>query len=162
MNKFLLWWHARLPREQGYLFMGGVVVGLLLLYFILLAPLNLTVNNLQNQVLQQQTLVQWLTPRIPVLQRWLQKDSVAQPVTVNNLLATIDTRLKQSELVSSGAEISQVDGNTVRISFKHVPFDALMNWLAQQWQQSRIAVVQIDVQKSDDVGMAQVTVTLGL
>jgi hypothetical protein len=35
-----------------------------------------------------------------------------------------------------------------------------MLWLAQQWQQSRIAVVQIDVQKTGDAGLAKVTVIL--
>jgi type II secretory pathway component PulM len=161
MNKLLLWWDARSVREQLYLAVGTVIAVFLIIYLALIAPINSAVSNLQIQVQQQQALAQWLTPRVPVLQRLSAKSVTAQPVTAANLLATVDTRLKQSQFAKSVAEISQSDASSVRITLNAVPFDDLLLWLAQQWQQSRIAVQQIDVQRSGDAGLAKVTVLLG-
>jgi len=162
MNKFRLWWDARATREQLYLVVGGVIALFLIIYLGIISPINSTVANLQTTVQQQQSLAQWLTPRVPVLQRLIGSSSVAQPVTATNLLATVDTRLKQTQFARSVTEISQSDASSVRITFNAVPFDDLLQWLAQQWQQSRIAVTQIDVQKSGDAGLAKVVVTLSI
>jgi general secretion pathway protein M len=162
MNRFRLWWEARAAREQVMLAIGAMIGTVLIIYVGIIAPLNSTVSDLQAAVKQQQTLVQWLSPRVAVLQRLAGQTGITQPVTTANLLATIDTRLKQSEFARSVTEISQSDANSVRVSFNAVSFDDLMLWLAQQWQQSRIAVVQIDVQKTKDIGVAKVIVTLGI
>lgn len=162
MNKFRLWWDARSTREQLYLVIGGIVALFLILYLGLIAPINSAVVYLQTTVQRQQALVQWLMPRVPVLQRLTSSSSVAQPVTATNLLATVDTRLKQTQFARSVTEISQSDASSVRVTLNAVPFDDLLQWLAQQWQQSRIAVSQIDVQKTGDAGLAKVVVTLSI
>ena len=162
MNKLRLWWDARSVREQLYVALGAVIAVFLIIYLAVISPINSAVADLQIQVQQQQALAQWLAPRVPVLQRLAGKSGTVQPITATNLLATVDTRLKQSQFAKSVTEISQSDASSVRVSFNAVPFDDLMLWLAQQWQQSRIAVQQIDVQKTGDAGLAKVIVTLGV
>ncbi|MSP53359.1 MAG: type II secretion system protein M [Gammaproteobacteria bacterium] len=160
MNKLRLWWDARAVREQLYLALGAIIAVFLIIYLVVISPINSAVTNLKIQVRQQQALAQWLTPRVPLLQGLSAKSGVVQPVTSTNLLATVDMRLKQSQFANSVTEISQSDASSVRVSFNSVSFDDLMLWLAQQWQQSRIAVVQIDVQKTGDAGLAKVVLIL--
>lgn len=160
-NRLRLWWDARATREQLYLVIGSIIAVFLIVYFVLIAPINSAVTNLQTTLQRQQTLAQWLTPRVPVLQRLTGSSNVAQPVTAANLLATVDTRLKQSQFARSVTDISQSDASSVRVTLNTVPFDDLLQWLGQQWQQSRIGVIQIDVQKTGDAGLAKVVVTLG-
>ena len=60
---------------------------------------------------------------MPVLQRLVGKSATVQPITATNLLATVDTRLKQSQIAKSVNEISQSNASSVRVSFHSVPFD---------------------------------------
>ena len=160
LKKIKTKWQELSTREQFYL--GGVVVFIviIILYYALFAPLSNHVYRLQQQVGYQQTLLDWMRPRVAVLHNTATTSEPIQIVSENELLPTIDLRLKQSLFAAAVDEISQTTNNEVRITFKQVPFDELMAWLATQWRTSRIGVSDIDVQKGEKVGMAKVALTL--
>ena len=153
------WQHLQV-RERFYLSIACVFIVLVLLYYILIAPLNNSVQNLQQQVTTAQNLVTWMQPRVKALGGVNVSGSQIQTITANELLPIIDGRLKQSSFAASVDSVSQTNTNDVRITFKKVPFDELLNWLVTQWRTSHIMVSGMDVQKGEKIGMAKVTLTL--
>ena len=165
MDKFALWhqvkaWYAGLKEnEQLYVAIAGVLLGIVLVYSIIISPLNNAVNNLKLQVNAQQNLIVWMQPRTQAV-KGIAMPSSATPITGDMLLSTIDARLKQTDWAGQNPDIRQVNGNGVRVNFVSAPTDALLEWLVGQWQQSRITVFQIDATRTDKLGESQVTMTL--
>ena len=162
MDKFLEKWQSLSTREQLYVKLGSIFVAFLIIYYGLVSPLSSSVTSLRQQTLYQQSLVVWMKPRVQALQRTTGSKTSFQAVSQTELLPTIDKRLKNSAFAGAVDEINQTSSNGVRVSFKEVPFDELMAWLAQQWQSSHIMVSDIDVQKGEKVGIAKVSVTLSI
>jgi len=158
-NKLKIWWSGLKENERIYVGIVGVLLGVLLIYSILISPLNSAVDNLKLQVNAQQNLILWMQPRTKAL-TGIAMPKNATPVTSDTLLSTIDSRLKQTEWAGQSPDIRQVNGDGVRINFTSVPTDALLEWLVSQWQQSQITVYQMDATRTDKPGESQVTITL--
>ena len=153
-------WQSLQARERFYLSVACVFIALVLLYYILIAPLNDSVQSLRQQVTTAQDLATWMQPRVKALRGVSVSSSQLQTIAENELLPIIDSRLKQSSFAASVDSVSQTNTNDVRITFKKIPFDELLNWLVTQWRTSHIMVSSMDVQKGEKLGMAKVTLTL--
>jgi type II secretory pathway component PulM len=160
MDKLKAKWTSLTRRERLLVSIGSIAVLILLVYYLLLAPLLTAVDNVKMQSTAQQNLLVWMQPRVGLLQSRSSSTSAGQAITASELLPTVDARLKQSDFAGSVGEISQTSTSGVRVALTNVPFDELMTWLTSQWQRSRIQVGDIDVQKTNKVGIVDVTLTL--
>jgi type II secretory pathway component PulM len=158
-NKLKNWWSGLKQNEKIYVGIVGVLLGILLIYSILISPLNSAVDTLKLQVNAQQNLIVWMQPRTKAL-AGITMPKNAVPVTADMLLSTVDSRLKQTEWAGQNPDIRQVNGNGVRVNFTSAPTDALLEWLVMQWQQSQITVSQMDATRTDKPGESQVMMTL--
>jgi general secretion pathway protein M len=152
-------WQNLSAREQVYIVIAGILLIVTILYYGVISPLLNGVDDVKQRLHAQQTLSTWMTPRVAALSR-ISNTTPSHPVTAANLLATVDTQLKQSNFAGAIGEISQTNTNQVHVTLKEVAFDDLMAWLVQQWQQSQIQISDFDAQKTDKPGMVSVTMTL--
>ncbi len=160
LEKLKTKWQSLNARERFYLKIGSIFIILVLIYSVLISPLNSSIDNLQQQIKLQHRLALWMQPRVKALRGKTDHIQRIQKINASELLPTIDTRLKQATFVAMVEEISQTNSGSVRITFKSVPFDDLMAWLIKQWKTSHVAVSQLDVQKGEKPGLVKATLTL--
>lgn len=160
IEKFKGKWQSLNARERFYLKIGSIFIVLIIIYYGLILPLNDSIDNLQQQISTQRSLALWMQPRVKALRTEVGHAQQIQTIASSELLPEIDTRLKQSSLSSMVEEISQTDSDSVRVTFKSVPFDNLATWLVKQWKTSHIAVTEFDAQKGEKAGLVKVTLTL--
>jgi type II secretory pathway component PulM len=156
-------WQSLNQREQWIVKIAAVFIGILLIYYLIVAPLSDATSTVQAELAYQRDLLSWIEPRVNALQgQAASGQSATQNITQAELLPTIDSRLKNTEFANTVEQVTQTNTNDVRITFKDVPFDALMDWLETQWKTSRITVDTIDVQKGDKLGLTNINLTLRL
>ncbi len=152
------WWSAISARERRWVIIGGIGTALILGYYLIIAPLYNQVNQLIQQTQDNQQLLQWMKPRVALLQG--NNTNKQKILSTDELLAVLDKNIKNSNLAKNLNEIKQSSDNGVELRFNAVAFDALLQWLAQQWQQYGIQVTQITADKENILGTADVTIVL--
>lgn len=162
MDKLKQKWQELQPRERMLLSIGTLFIIVLLFYYGIVSPLNQAANQAKSTYIYQQNLVNWMRPRVQAISSNHTAQTPSQTLSQNELLPTIDSRLKSTTFARSVEQVTQDGNNNVRITFKAVPFDDLLTWLITQWQTSRIAVSDIDVQKGKKQGLTDVNLTLTL
>jgi general secretion pathway protein M len=160
MDKLKTKWNSLTNRERFLVSICTAVVFVGIIYYALVSPLLTSVSSSEQQADAQQKLLIWMRPRVNLLQNQSSSTVTSQTVTASELLPTVDARLKQADFASSVSEISQTADSGVRVALTNVPFDDLVTWLSRQWQRSKIQVSDIDVQKTEKVGIVNVTLTL--
>lgn len=153
-------WQSLSQRERLYVSVAVILVAILVVYYWLITPLNTAVDNARSQLQYQQSLLTWMQPRVQSLQQQQRGGTQTQAVSASELLPTIDQRLKAATFASNVDSVTQNNASDVRITFKEVPFDELMSWLATQWQVSRIKVSALDVTKGSKPGLVEVNLVL--
>lgn len=153
-------WQNLSDRERLSVSVVGILLAIMVVYYGIINPLASAVDSVKQQVNVQQTLAAWMAPRVAALTQ-LKISAPTQVILPANLLATVDTQLKQSAMAGAVTQISQTNVNQVQVTLKEVPFDELMTWLVQQWQQSQIQVSDFSAEKTDKPGMVTVTMILG-
>ena len=145
------WWQNLTLRERLFVGVGGVVLLLLLFYFLLWQPLAQSVASEQNSLTTKQNNIRWITAaaaRVSALQNAGFHVAVGhQPIlkVVNQTLtsAKLNYYLKQAPLPKA---------HEVDLAFVGVPFGNLMTWLRQIWLQQGIVVQSLKVIRTDTLG----------
>lgn len=162
MDKLKQKWHSLEQREQYLLLAGAGFIVILLFFYVLFSPLNQAASNAKSDYAYQHSLLTWMQPRVRAMQGIKTPQSTVKTLGQSELLPTIDNRLKTTTFANTVQQVTQANNNDVRVTFKNVPFDDLLTWLISQWQTSRITVSDIDVQKTNKIGMTNVNLTLML
>lgn len=153
-ERALAWWLSRTDQERKFLTVGGVVVGVALVYGLLLAPalegrdsLRRALPALRQQAAQLQTMAaeaQGLAanpaPQVP-------------PMTAEALTASMAQRgLKAGSLTMTG--------EYAKLQFNGVSFANLVAWLDTQRRENRVQVQEASFTALPAVGQADATLTL--
>jgi general secretion pathway protein M len=148
------WWGARTEQEQRMLTIGGIVVGLGLVYGILIDPaltgrekLQKELPQLNQQVAELQALAgeaTQLAAQTPVQPQPLSKDGVA-------------ARLQAMGLTTQNLAVT---GEYIRVEFKGVPFAGLVSWLDAMRREQRVSVQEGHVTAQGPAGQVDANLTL--
>ena len=144
-------WQNLTLRERLFVGLGGVVLILLLFYFLFWQPLAQAVTTQQNALTTKQNNIRWITAaasRVSALQNAGFRVKVGnQPIlkVVNQTLtsAKLNYYLKQAPLPKA---------HEVDLAFVGVPFDNLMTWLRTIWLEQGIVVQSLKVVRTDTLG----------
>jgi general secretion pathway protein M len=118
------WWAGLQPRERWILAAGAAVVALTLAY-LLLDPLFNGVRERAARVAEKEALLAWMQRGAARLPAGAAAEDTSAPVFLINRTiqsAGLSPYLKQAQPVGE---------HTVRAQFEAVPFDTLVQWLAQ-------------------------------
>lgn len=159
ITTFKTWWQQRSQQEQRLLAIGAIFVVGAILYYTVITPLQDGVESLRAQTQSNRELVSWMEPRVAALKGQAAPAAVKR-IAADELLATLDLAVKQSELSSAVTETSQSSNNGVQIRFKAVAYDRLLVWLVKQREQYGIEVTQLSAQKTATVGLVDVVLVL--
>jgi general secretion pathway protein M len=148
------WWSARTEQEQRMLSIGGVVLGLGLVWGVLVDPamtgrakLEKELPQLNQQVAELQSLAGEAT------QLAAQPAVQPQPLSKDGVAA----RLQASGLSTQNLAVT---GDYIKVEFKGVPFAGLVSWLDAVRREQRVTVQEGSVTQQGPAGQVDANLTL--
>lgn len=157
---FLNRWRSLNANQRVYVGIGGSIIIILCVYYLIVAPVNDSINNLQQEIIYQQSVLEKMQPQIAQLKQLQMQSGSTIKISPTNLLGTIDQSLKSNGLNSFAGELSQSGNDGVQIKFTNVPFDGLSTWFISLWKQYHIQVSKIDAKPTSTLGNVDAVVTL--
>jgi type II secretory pathway component PulM len=149
-------WNALSERERRLVMMGAVL-GVLVLLFGILLPIDHNVSRAHARIGQKQMDLAWMRSVAPELAALPQAHS---PVGQESLIVIVDRSARESGLGSAlaGSEPSTAGGLQVRM--EKAPFDALVGWLARLAQQNGLRVDGATIDNAGAPGMVNAAIVL--
>ena len=152
------WMQNLSERDRRTLVVGAVLVGLMLGYALVWAPLA-------------EARAQWRDRAIAAEQslRWMKQASArvdpARAQGVNrgdnrSLLARIDATARESGLAGSLLRVEPVTPQQVRAQFQSAPFDVLTDWLAALKREHAIVIDDFSIRRAAGSGMVDARITV--
>lgn len=151
------------PRERNALVIGGIILGVLLIYTVLWAPFSNKVEKLEHTVQEQRALQLWINTASAEAQRLRatkSTHSTAQNIAGQSLLSVVDQAAKQDRLGSALKRIEPEGATKVRVWIEQAPFDDVVLWMGnlQNTYGVRVTNVSIDRQGTSALVNARITV----
>ena len=155
------WLEGLEPRERRLVLAGATLVGLLLVYLLLLAPLLAAYGERAGRVEQQRADLAWMqqaAARIQQLQG--QGGAPGGALGDRSLLAVVDGSAREAGLGNALRRVRPDGTLAVRVWFEGVPFDALVEWLGRLDREYRVQVKLITLERQTEAGRVHAQLTL--
>ncbi len=155
-------WLAGLdPRERRLVLTGGLVLGLLLVYVLVVDPLLSAYGERASRVEQQRADLVWMQQAAARIQQ-LQASSGAQGAGLGDrsLLAVVDGSAREAGLGGALSRVRPDGALAVRVWFEGVPFDALVEWLGRMDREFQVQVKLITLERQSEPGRVHAQLTL--
>ena len=151
------------PRERNALIVGGIILGVLLIYTVLWKPFSSKVEKLEHSVQEQRALQQWINTASAEAQRLRatkNTNSTDQNTAGQSLLSVVDQAAKKDRLGSALKRIEPEGAVKVRVWIEHAPFDDVVLWMGnlKTTYGVRVTNVGIDRQGTSALVNARITV----
>ena len=154
-------WQQLAPEQQQNFKIGAIVLTLVIAYFIFYLPLQHSIQRLQQNVQQQQSLLTWMEAANKKITALQHNQGAKITVEISQpLLPIIEQSLKSSNLNKQLSELTQTETNKVRLKFKQVAFDSLITWLTTLWQKQGIETIELNVIPQKKPGIVEASVLL--
>ncbi len=157
MSKLLAWYNGLKQRERRFVLFGGVGLGLVVLLFGVLLPLESAVSTAVDRSRTRRDDLEWMRVNAPAVRAGstqLLRDTGEPPVVL------VD-RIGQEAGLASSFRGSQPSGTTgVRVQLEAAPFDTLIQWLATLEQRHGLSIESITIDRTAKQGLVNASVTL--
>lgn len=134
----LTYWRGLAARERLILAGGGLFAGLLLFYALVWAPLQRDLARLRVDVPKDYQQLQWMRSQAA---RVSQLRAAAPAKTQNGGLLSFVEQSAQAYNIRQNIKRVEPDGaNAVRLAIDAVPFNSLLDWLANLQKQGGVRI----------------------
>ncbi len=144
------WWQNLTQREQSIVAGGAILMILTLFYLFIWSPLNSNIKIQKTYLTYQQSLYRWMQQANVKLQKFKASGNKVVKIAPQAMLSTVDQSLKKHQLNLFAKTLEQSADNSVLIKFNQVPFDAMLKWLDDLWQQHAIKVSEINIKPNQN------------
>lgn len=146
-------------RDRLVILYGGIIVGLLLFYFLIWSPLSEKNDDLIQSNAQTRELIDWMQKAKGQLIQ-LHQQSKNKTSSAASLLSTIEQSIKRDRLDSTNPDIKQQEKSRVQVTFGEVDFVTVMRWIQDVQSASASKIVKVSIQKASKPGMVHLDITL--
>jgi general secretion pathway protein M len=154
----MLSWYARLSeRERRMVLLGGIAAVVLLLLAIVL-PLSRNITQARLRVANKQADLAFIQNAVPQLAS--SGRGMGGAATGENLVVLIDSSARESGLGKSLSSSQPTPDKGLRVRLDHVPFDALVAWLARLSQSHGVSVESAEIESAGEVGFVNAGLVL--
>ncbi len=149
------------PRQRPLLLIGLGLLVLLLLWLLLLAPLNAAKDDLQKRIALQEDDLAWMQQATVQLRGATATGGPGGRGGGSSPLAAVDNTARQLALTSALQRVEPSGSREVRVWLENAPFDDLLRWLALLQSAHAIEVSEIVVEPGrDQSGLVTARLTL--
>ena len=151
-------WYAKLSeRERHMVLVGGIVAGVLLLLAIVL-PLSRNIAQARQRVSNKQADLAFIQNAVPQLAS--AGPGMGAAATGESLVVLIDSSARESGLGKSLSSSQPTPDKGLRVRLDHVPFDALVAWLARLSQSHGVSVESAEIESAGEAGFVNAGLVL--
>lgn len=156
------WWSALADRERLMVGVGGIFVGVFVIYSGIWSPLSTTVSDYKFQVQSQRALLAYLQ-NAAVKINALRAEGVQASIgaaSQEGLLSVVEQSVKQHKLSSYLKQVEQPEGGQVLLTFENAPLDQTMGWLQQLLATQNVKIVSVTATRLPTSGAANLKIIL--
>ena len=151
-------WYAKLSeRDRRVVRLGGIAAVVLLLLAIVL-PLGRNIAQARQRVATKQADLAFIQNAVPQLAS--AGPGIGMAATGESLVVLIDSSARESGLGKSLSSSQPTPDKGLRIRLDHVPFDALVAWLARLSQSHGVSVESAEIESAGEVGFVNAGLVL--
>jgi general secretion pathway protein M len=151
-------WFARLSERERRVVLAGGIAGAVLLLLAIVLPLNRNVVQARQRVTTKQADLAFIQNAGPQLAA--AGPGLGSAATGESLVVLIDSSARESGLGKSLSSSQPTPDKGLRIRLDHVPFDALVAWLARLSQQHGVRVESAEIESAGEVGFVNAGLVL--
>ena len=165
VRRMQIWTRRHIPPGLrlliGLLLMvAGPLLLVILFYALLWQPLDRRVETLQQRVVEQQSLLQWMQMSAQQVKQAARQSRSGGNVTKQSLLALVDRTVRKSGLSRALKRVEPDGADKVKVRLEQASFDVMVTWLETLQNLYGVTVQGITVDRQDNIGVVNVRLTL--
>jgi general secretion pathway protein M len=150
LDPLLIYWRNLSARERMLVGGGGAVLGVLLFYGAIWAPIQANLTTLRKQVPQEHQQVQWMRAQVERVKK-LQASAPAATQS-GGLLSFVERSAQSLDLQKYVKRVEPEGQSAVRLVIDGIPFNDLINWLATLQKQGGMRVDNASIEPLPTAG----------
>jgi general secretion pathway protein M len=154
----MLAWYARLSERERRIVLVGGIAGVVLLLLAIVLPLSRNIAQARQRVTSKQADLAFIQNAAPQLAA--AGPGIGSAATGESLVVLIDSSARESGLGKSLSSSQPTPDKGLRIRLDHVPFDALVAWLARLSQSHGVHVESAEIESAGEVGFVNAGLVL--
>ena len=151
-------WYERLAERERRMVLGGAIASVVLLLLAIVLPLNRNITQSRQRVTTKQGDLAYIQKAAPQLAA--AGPGIGTAATGESLVVLIDSSARESGLGKSLSSSQPTADKGLRIRLDHVPFDALVAWLARLAQSHGVSVESAEIESAGEVGFVNAGLVL--
>ncbi|MCA1778911.1 MAG: type II secretion system protein M [Xanthomonadaceae bacterium] len=153
-------WHRLQLREQRLILTALLVISGVLVWLLVIEPMQRSSQALRDQIAGQLALQDWLERVTPEVRQLRQNEQPDRSLGGRSALSVIDQSARAAGLAGALKRIEPGAGGEVRVVFEQAAFPDLMNWLARLVGERPLAVETFSADRSRAAGRVDCVVVL--
>lgn len=155
------WWENLGARERGLIVVGTVLVMMLLSYVLAWEPLRNSDRRLRQSVAERRADLAWMRQAAEEIKR-LGGTGAARPVADNrSLLTLVDQTARAAGLGAALKRVAPQGDDKLSAQLDGAEFDKLIPWLSALERDQAIAIISLNVDRTDAPALVNARVVLG-
>lgn len=155
------WWENLGARERGLIVVGTVLVMMLLSYVLAWEPLRNSDRRLRQSVAERRADLAWMRQAAEEIKR-LGGAGAARPVADNrSLLTLVDQTARVTGLGAALKRVAPQGDDKLSAQLDGAEFDKLIPWLSALERDQAIAIISLNVDRTDAPALVNARVVLG-
>jgi general secretion pathway protein M len=151
-------WYAKLSERERQMVLFGGIAALVLLLLAVVLPLSRNISQARQRVTNKQADLAFIQSAVPQLAA--AGPGIGTAATSDSLVVLIDSSARESGLGKSLSSSQPTADKGLRIRLDHVPFDALVAWLARLSQSHGVRVDSAEIESAGEVGFVNAGLVL--
>ncbi len=156
MEQLKHWFNGLDQNEQKITLTAAILVSLLLLYLLIIEPINAAAEQLSREVAANQKSLIRIKQQVPIV--LASKRSGGGNVSGLPLTSVVNTTTSKYQLPVSRRDSKSP--NEMQVWFDNVSFDSFLQWVAEINQKHGVTVTSVNVRSQDRNGITSINVKL--
>lgn len=155
------WWDSISNRERALIASGAVLTLLLALYLLIWEPFQANHRRLRQTVAEQRADLAWMRQAAEEIKR-LGGAGAARPVADNrSLLTLVDQTARATGLGAALKRVAPQGDDKLSAQLDGAEFDKLIPWLSALERDQAIAIISLNVDRTDAPALVNARIVLG-
>ena len=155
-ESLLNYWRQLNEREQLLVMIGGILLALFVLYFLVYRSLLNAVETKQQTLITARSTWAWMKQVEPVL---VKKETV-EVLNRSHLLSVLSTQLTETSFKQYPYHLEQAAAQQIQLTFAEVPYVSFMQWLNKLSTKYAFSIQQLDMSRTDKPGMIKLLLVI--
>jgi general secretion pathway protein M len=154
------WWHNLSPSEKRLMLLGGLAIGLTLIWLFVIKPAYRYYSDLQWDVNAAKEVQSKLQQNRNKIQAFNQQANPQAPDDGQSLQSLVLNELRQFQLVGSDTATEDKDKNAVDLKLTNKPFDAIIQLMGKLESQYQVRATSMTLKPANEAGRVDAQIAL--